>query len=228
MSYGKSIPEAIGGASAIAVALLTPFLRRRRTTWGTTLQERAQIWPGDNLVPEPSWQSTMAITSASPTPRVWPWIAQIGQGRGGFYSYERLENLVGCGIENATRILPSLQSIAVGDPIRLHSAAPPLIVASVEPERSLVLCGNPADSASSGAPSPDVVTSWALVLEARDSATRLVSRTRYYHGPGLRSAILGGPALLEPVSFVMCRKMLTVIKRLAEGGAAWRSGARRH
>jgi hypothetical protein len=44
----------------------------------------------------------------------------------------------------------------------------------------------------------------------------------------LRSAILGGPALLEPVSFVMCRKMLTVIKRLAEGGAAWRSGARRH
>jgi hypothetical protein len=72
---------------------------------------------------------------------VWPWIAQIGQGRGGFYSYQLLENLLGCGIENAEAIHREWQRLAVGDPVRLHEKAPPLRVALVEHAHALVWHG---------------------------------------------------------------------------------------
>ena len=51
--------------------------------------------PGDELVPEPAEDTTLAVTVDAPAEEVWAWLVQIGQGRGGMYSHDRLENLVG-------------------------------------------------------------------------------------------------------------------------------------
>ena len=93
---------------------------------------------------------------------VWPWLLQMGQGRGGFYSYTWLENLVGCQMRNAERIVPDWQDLRVGDGVSLHPKAPPLPVVAIEPGRSIVLgC------------------SWAFVLHPIDErTTRLIVRSQ--------------------------------------------------
>lgn len=83
MAHGGSLPESLAGAFAIRLALLTPFLRPRRTTWGLTPEERERTWPGDDLLPAPSWQARMAITVVAPPKRVWPWVAQSARGEAG-------------------------------------------------------------------------------------------------------------------------------------------------
>jgi hypothetical protein len=218
MANGRGVGESIGGASAIAWALATPFLRRGRLRWGATDDEVADVAPGDEIVAEPIWTATHAITVAAAPESVWPWVAQVGQGRGGFYSYEKLENLAGCRIQNAEQVLPEHQQVAVGDPIRLHVEAPPMRVAIVDPPVALVLHGSPAAPGEEGSKSgPDIATTWAFLLRsAGEGATRLISRTRYHHGSGPMNVLAGGLLLIEPISFVMERKMLRTIKSLAE------------
>ncbi len=205
--------EALRGAFEIGMALVTPWLRSRRRRWGATDEELERSHPGDELVPAPRWTANHAISIDATPEQVWPWIAQIGQGRGGCYSYEKLESLAGCQIENASRILEEHQRIREGDPIRLHVEAPPMRAAVVDEPTALVLHGNPAE-ADDGA---TLSTTWAfLLLEQPDGTTRLLSRTRYHHADDLRSRLMGGPLLVEPLSFVMERKMLRVVKALAE------------
>jgi hypothetical protein len=84
---------AIGGTAAY-VRLVKPRLLR----WGATTQEAEAPLPGDDLIPRGDLAATRAITVHAAPDQVWPWIAQLGQGRGGFYSYDVLENLVGCNI----------------------------------------------------------------------------------------------------------------------------------
>jgi hypothetical protein len=84
--------------------------------------------------------STRAITIAAAAPNVWPWIAQLGQGRGGFYSYDVLENLVGCDIHSANRIVPEWQQVEVGDEVKLHPQVA-LTVAVVQAGRAVVWRG---------------------------------------------------------------------------------------
>ena len=88
----KDLAEGIGGALLIVFALLTPCLRGWRCKWGATDAEVKSKLPGDKLLPHPKWGFTHAVTIKAPVAEVWPWIVQIGQGRGGFYSYEFLEN----------------------------------------------------------------------------------------------------------------------------------------
>ena len=210
---GNSLAESLWGFSEISFAMLTPFLRSRRRSWGATAADLEQPHPGDALVPEPDWTADHAVSIDAAPEAVWPWIAQIGQGRGGFYSYEKLENLAGCKIENASRVLEEHQDVQVGDPIRLHADMPPMTAAIVDPPSALVLFGNPGE-ADTGA---KLSTSWAfLLLPQPDGTTRLLSRTRYDHGDDFQSQLMGGQVLLEPLSFVMERKMLTVIKSLVE------------
>jgi hypothetical protein len=97
----QRLGQGISGASLMAFAFVTPFLRRHRTSWGATRKEASETLPGDELTTEPKWQYTQSITVQAPAEQVWLWLVQIGQGRGGFYSYEILENMVGCGIRNA-------------------------------------------------------------------------------------------------------------------------------
>src|SRR5208337_3881276 len=116
------------------------FARPRHLRWGASAQECDASLPGDDLIVSPDLTATRAITVRASADQVWPWIAQLGQGRGGFYSYDFLENLVGCDIHSADRIVPGWQDIKIGDKVKLAPAVG-LDVAALEPGRSLVLRG---------------------------------------------------------------------------------------
>jgi hypothetical protein len=196
---------ALGGAVAASVALV----RARYLRWGATDEELGMALPGDELVPDADLTATRAVTVHAGGDGVWPWIAQLGQGRGGFYSYDFLENLVGCDIHSADRVVREWQAIDVGDQVNLHPEVG-LIVAVVEPGRALVLRGG----VPVGRMPPPYDFSWAFVLRDRaDGTTRLLVRERY--GYARRWAGL----LVEPtelISFVMSQRMLRGIKERAE------------
>jgi hypothetical protein len=91
----------LGAFQVAGTLILSPVLRPWYNSWGVTEEEAARSLPGDELVPDPRLGYTRAITIQAPPERVWPWLIQIGQGRGGLYSYDGLENLVGCDIHSA-------------------------------------------------------------------------------------------------------------------------------
>ena len=101
----------------IAIALVTPFLRPWYRKWGATDAEVDRSLPGDDLVAYPKGDYTHAITIRASAAEIWPWLVQLGQGRGGFYGYEWIENLVGCQIHNADHIIPEFQHLEVGDSV---------------------------------------------------------------------------------------------------------------
>ena len=210
----------------MAFALLTPFLQSRRNRWGTNDAELKRSLPGDELLPELRWMWTHAITVNTPVDRIWPWLVQLGQGRGGFYSYEFLENFVGCNIHNADLVIPELQNLKVGDSIRLHPKAPPLPVILIEPHRALVLHAkdySPTDEYAGPARSKtenSFSTSWGFYLDRiDDSATRLISRWKVAYNPTLKNRLSYGPLIIGPIGFAMDRKMLLGIKKRAEAAA---------
>jgi hypothetical protein len=196
-------------AIGCAVAAGTALARARYLRWGATDDELNDTLAGDELVPAADLTATRAVTVHAPADRVWPWLAQLGQGRGGFYSYDHLENLVGCDIHSAERVLPEWQSIEVGDAVHLHPEVG-LVVAVVELGRALVLRGG----VPIGRTPPPYDCTWAFALrDQADGSTRLVVRERY--GYSRRWARL----LVEPaelISFVMSRRMLRGIKERAE------------
>jgi pimeloyl-ACP methyl ester carboxylesterase len=207
----RRLIESISGASQIAVhILLYPLLRGWRRQWGSTQEERGLKLPGDEFVPEPQWTFNHAVSIDAPRSAVWPWLVQLGQGRGGFYTYEGLENVVGCQIHNVMDIRPELQRLRVGDTVVTHGRSgfgPP--VTRLEPERALVLGGPPNEKGSQ--------STWSFyLLDGLDGATRLLERGRGIAGKGLLEKLGFGPYLLDPIGFVMSKKMLRTIKRLAE------------
>jgi hypothetical protein len=205
--------RAAAGAAVIgtAVAGYILLVRRWQLRWGATDEECDAILAGNDLIPNPDLTATRAITVHAPAEQVWPWVAQLGQGRGGFYSYDALENLVGCHIHSADRIVPEWQDVKVGDQVKLHPEVG-LEVAVVEPGRALVLRGG----VPMGAVPPPYDFTWAFVLrEQPDGTTRLLVRERYaYTQPGVGF-------LVEPVAvvaFVMSQRMLRGIRDRAERG----------
>jgi hypothetical protein len=169
--------------------------------------------PGDDLVKGSDFTATRAITVRATADEVWPWIAQLGQGRGGFYSYDLLENLAGCKMHSAERIVPEWQSVHVGSQVNLHPDVA-FDVAISEPGRVLVLRG----AVPIGNVSPPYDSTWAFTLnESADGTTRLVVRERY------RYTRWWAPLLLEPtgvISFVMSQRMLRGIKARVEHAIA--------
>jgi hypothetical protein len=134
-------PAAAAGASVIgSAAAYVLVVRPWQLRWGGTDQERDATLAGDDLIANPDLTATRAITVHAVPAQVWPWIAQLGQGRGGFYSYDALENLVGCDIHSADQIVPEWQDIKVGDQVKLHPEFG-LDVIVVEPGQALVLRG---------------------------------------------------------------------------------------
>ncbi|NJK31378.1 MAG: hypothetical protein HC927_02580, partial [Deltaproteobacteria bacterium] len=140
----EHIADGVVGAAAIAATVLAnPLLRPFYRKWGATEHEARRLLPGDELIEAPRMQYTRAISIAAPPERVWPWLIQIGYGRAGWYSYDLLEDAVGAGEfvdggESADRILPELQQLAVGDPIRLHERLA-YHVHEIAPPRRLIL-----------------------------------------------------------------------------------------
>jgi hypothetical protein len=96
----------VGGATVATLALLTPFLRERRSHWGLDSKMAAREYPGDDLIAEPRWSWTHGVEIEASPDVVWPWIAQLGADRAGFYSYQFLENIAGCELRNAESIHP--------------------------------------------------------------------------------------------------------------------------
>jgi hypothetical protein len=116
--------------------------RTSKASYDQALAEEHQAtWPGDRLLGRPGYVWTNAITIQRPAEQVWPWLVQLGQGRGGLYSYDWLENLIGCDIHSAGRIVPQFQQpLQVGDRvIRMARYAPYNPVALFEPARALGL-----------------------------------------------------------------------------------------
>lgn len=161
-------------------------------------------------MPAPQWIYNHAISVDAPRSDVWPWLVQLGQGRGGFYTYEGLENLVGCQIRNVMEIRPELQQLRVGDTIVLHgrSGFGPEVT-RLDPERALVLGGPPNETGSQA--------TWGFyLLDGPNGTTRLLERGRGLAGKGIPEKLAHGPYLLDPIGFVMSRRMLRTIKKLVE------------
>ncbi len=216
--------QLLTGGSLIAGTLVgAPLLRRRYNRWGASDDELARPLPGDDLVTQPKLTYTRAVTIAAPPGDVWPWLVQYGQGRGGFYSYDAVENLIGCDIHSADEVLPEHQHLAPGDLIRSggRDTFPCWIVMQVEPPSTLVLqgSGTPAEVAV-----PEIVdevpergyvaSTWQWLLEPVDDGrrTRLIVRQRSTYSPN--QSVLWH--VIEPLNFVMERKMLLGIKARAE------------
>ena len=206
-NFNPTIIEEGLGALAIAGAIITsPLTRSWYSKWGATDGEVSMALPGDEFVPNPVLQSTRAITIQAPAAAVWPWLVQMGQGRGGLYSYERLENLVGCEMHNVDRIIPEFQDLKVGDKLRIvpEGRDPYFVVNAVEPGRSLTVGGD--------APP----TTWAFVLDPiDDNSTRLLVRWRQDYEPTLGN-VIGWRGFTDPITFVMERKLLQGIKARVE------------
>ncbi|WP_052061970.1 hypothetical protein [Rhodococcoides fascians] len=202
----NSTLQSIGGAALIAFHLIAAKpLRRWRTTWGASISEIGEVLPGDDSVPTPSWTYTHAVTVDCSARQLWPWLVQIGQQRAGFYSYRTLENMVGCHITHAEGIDPAFQHLDVGDLVALHPKSPPLTVTIIEHETTLVLVGP--------GPTPQDSALWSFHLRpAADGGTRLIERGRYAHGGSLASRLTFGYSLVEPIGFVMSRKMLRTLR----------------
>jgi len=200
---------AAAGTAVIGSAAAYFLVRPWQLRWGATDEERGATLDGDDLITNPDLVATRAITVHALADQVWPWIAQLGQGRGGFYSYDALENLVGCDIHSADRVVPEWQDLKVGDQVKLAPEVG-VGVTVVEPGRALVLRGG----VPMGAAPPPYDFTWAFVLrEQPDGTTRLLVRERYAYTQRW------APFLVEPVAvvaFVMSQRMLRGIRDRAE------------
>jgi hypothetical protein len=196
-------------------AVERPWLLR----WGATDLEVSEPLPGDDVATGDIPQTTRAVTIAAPIEAVWPWLAQLGQDRAGFYSYEILEDLVGCEMPRATGIVPEFQAWRTGDQLWMYPprkldglGGAPLV--DYEAGRHLVFATRrPANGRPVAA---DGI--WGFHLDpVGERTTRLVVRGRGDLGGGaVAAAVYHG--LYEPVHYVMERRMMLGIKAMAEGG----------
>jgi len=211
----RDVLSGAGGAGVVAAALLTPFLRPARNHWGLSPADADATYPGDDLVPEPRWQWTHGTEVDAPAEQVWPWVAQIGADRAGFYSYQWLENLPGCDLRNAESVHPEW-ALEVGDDLMLHPDMPPLVVVEVSPGRSLVTRGAPAAGTDLEHGTWADVT-WLFVVEPLGpDRCRVISRYRCATSDDVATRLQMGSTFLEPIGFAMDRKMLLGIKARAE------------
>jgi hypothetical protein len=216
----RVVPVALLAAAVTLPLAWARWLSPATRAWGARPNDTYRPLPGDELVPDPETRHTRGITIAAPPEAVWPWLLQLGQGRGGLYSYDRLENLAGCDIHSVDAIVPELQALGVGDVVSLRKGnRPAFLVAAIEPGHALVLLArDPATGAAAHA-HPDVPMavdeSWAFVVEPDgDGATRLLVRSRR-RTRGNRLDRLAW-SLVEVVSLPMERKMLLGIRDRAE------------
>ena len=187
----------------VALVLYRSVLRPRQLRWGATEEEVAADMPGDELISAPTLVSTRAVTVSAATADVWPWLAQLGQGRGGFYSHDWIENLIGLRIHSSDRVLTEHQDVEVGDRIALAPDGSGLDVERVEPGRLLILR------------EPSGGWTWTFLLTPLGRHTRLIVRNRWTTAggsPWFRAYM----ALIDPAAFIMERKMLLGIRERAE------------
>lgn len=192
----------------VPAVVYASWVRPRMRSWGATQAETTCSFPGDELVPDPNGGATMATTLPAPPEKVWPWLVQMGGGRGGWYSWDLVDN---DGVRSAGRIVPEWQDLVPGQHLYRVPEGPTnwWTVAFVEPNRTLVLqtsygfFGRSFDPRTGAVPWASTEGTWAFYLnEAPDGRTRLVVRTRSRSRPPLLTLPL---TLLvgEPVHLIM-------------------------
>lgn len=197
----------------LTIGLLYAFvIRDWFGRWGTTPDERTRIMAGDKVIAKPTHVQTCAVTIHAPPEDIWPWLVQIGSQRGGLYSYDWLDRLLGfLDQPSANRVLPEFQHLAVGDTILFGREK--LTVAGIEPPQALVLSYN--------ARGVDWV--WQFGLYPLDG-----NRTRFVERGTERfpRTILGwlGMRVMEPAGFIMTRRFMLGVKKRAEAMRQRRSG----
>jgi hypothetical protein len=200
--------QVLRGLADIAVAAplfaFAPLYRRRHLRWGATDAEVARAMPGHELVSEPSFNATRAITIDAPPEAVWPWLVQIGYGRAGFYSYDLFDNAAR---PSAEHILPGHQQPKVGDWVPMASKVNETTafkIKALEPNRSMLWA------------KPHSTWAWKLV-PFDGGRTRLIARLKdryeWRTSPGKALLTL---ILFEFGDFPMMRKLLVGVKRRAE------------
>ncbi len=192
----RQAPPADAVVAALALGAYLTMFRPWTRSWGATPEEVRADLPGDELVPEPGVSMTRAVTVDAPAEAVWPWLAQIGQDRGGFYSYTWLENLAGCDMHNADRVHDEWQNRSVGDGILLHPLNA-VKLARFDHNHTFAFVGG-----------------WSLNLVPIDDGRRcrVIARSRIPRGlPSWAYAVF-----IEGPHFIMERKMLLVLKSKAE------------
>jgi len=209
----------VAAAAAVYALLIRPWHLR----WGADEGEVDLTLPGDDLVPTPRLNATHAVTIQASPSEVWSWLVQIGQGRGGFYSYDWIENMMGLDIHTTNRILNHHQRLEVGDLIPLASDGYALPVAIVDPGKVLVLHGDtridPQETIPKLNPGDYLSVNWGFYLFEQDNgSTRLVERWRADWNSSFQNTFFYR-LFLEPGAFVMERKMLLGIKHRAENMA---------
>jgi|GEM_PF-147048 len=218
----RDVMAGIGGAAIMGAAFLTPFMRGERNHWGLTPELAGRPYPGDELVASPRWSWTHAIEIDAPADAVWPWVAQLGADRGGFYSYQWLENVAGCGVRNAESI-HSDWAIHPGDKLRLHPKMPPLEIAALERGRFFV-AHTPMDADARADGKPWAEATWLFLVEPLgENRSRFVSRYRCATSDDLATRLSFGAGVLEPIGFAMDRRMLLGVKARVESASTKRS-----
>ncbi|HWD43867.1 MAG TPA: SRPBCC family protein [Actinomycetota bacterium] len=188
---------AVAGLQAAYARLVRPWALR----WGATAEEAARPLPGDEVVAQADFVATRAITIDAPPHQVWPWLVQIGSGRAGWYSYDRIDN---AGVPSATEIIPELQQLRVGDLIPMVAGKDIGVrVKELEPEHRMLWWDEQGEY------------SWEWLLEPTGGRTRLLQRLRVTRHPWTRRMLYELVAANGDV--VMQRKLLRGIKQRAEG-----------
>jgi hypothetical protein len=185
------------GVTGTYLLVVGPWQRR----WGTTDEEVRRAMPGDALLRPDAPSTTRAITIDASLEAVFPWLLQIGYGRGGWYSYDWIDN---DGKPSVERIDPALQRLAVGDRIEMLPGMGP-VVCEIVPDHHIVSGGE--------------TDSWCLLVEpTADGRTRLISRWRQDWPKSAGTYVW--IALSDPGAFLMEQKMLRRIRDLVERSAA--------
>ena len=206
--------EMLWGFGVVVLAYVIVVVATRPTSlrWGSTSTEREALLPGDEVFPtDAEYRIDHAITVHASASEVWPWLVQLGQDRGGFYSYDWLERAIGADIHNADRIHAEWQTRRVDD-----------TVFATQPSYLGGRLGRPGWRVEVLQPNRVIgLEKWGtFVLQPIDSTTtRLMVRTR---GAGSRSALAFALApinvfVFEPAHFIMERAMLRGIRARAEG-----------
>jgi hypothetical protein len=192
------------GLAAGACASYPLLWRNWCLTWGATPDEVARELPGDELLPDAPLVTTRAISIMAPPDAIWPWLVQMGNGRGGAYTYDWIENLLGLDMHSANEILPQYQDVSVGDEFPLGRKGQVMRVAVLEKERVFSLRFGDGNWV------------WIFVLVPEAGVTRLISRNRITAPAPSAVSKLATMLFMEPGSLVMERKMLVGIKERAE------------
>ncbi len=194
---------------AVMVILITVylfFIRPSQLRWGATTDEMKRSMPGDDLVANPNFVATRAITIRGRPEDIWPWIAQMGFDRAGYYGYDLIENIGSkTGIRSSKSIVPDLQHPKTGDVLPISKVAH-LTFGQIEPSQFLIW--------QSEAVPHDGAFTWAL-YPFDESHTRLVSRIRLrYH---FASGALMLDLFTEFADHVAVPKILAGVRDRVEG-----------